>query len=109
MWDSGMMFDSDEYQPSDMDTDPTNNSDMEFDSDLEDTRPPSVFDTNKHQLSDIETDLTSQSGAESESESYICNLSPDYFLQIEDESDDDDADQTAFSAATLKQLDGRRM
>ncbi|RBA10341.1 C2H2 finger domain-containing protein [Fusarium proliferatum] len=100
------MFDSDEYQPSDMDTDPTNNSDMEFDSDLEDTRPPSVFDTNKHQSSDIETDLTSQSGAESESESYICNLSPDYFLQIEDESDDDDADQTAFSAATLKQLDG---
>uniref|UniRef100_A0A4E9EQ78 Uncharacterized protein n=1 Tax=Gibberella zeae TaxID=5518 RepID=A0A4E9EQ78_GIBZA len=92
-----------------MDTDPTNNSDMEFDSDLEDTRPPSVFDTNKHQLSDIETDLTSQSGAESESESYICNLSPDYFLQIEDESDDDDADQTAFSAATLKQLDGRRI
>ncbi|VTT72992.1 unnamed protein product [Fusarium fujikuroi] len=100
------MFDSDEYQPSDMDTDPTNNSDMEIDSDLEDTRPPSVFDTNKHQLSDIETDLTSQSGAKSESESYICNLSPDYFLQIEDESDDDDADQTAFSAATLKQLDG---
>ncbi|RKK77497.1 hypothetical protein BFJ71_g16737 [Fusarium oxysporum] len=99
------MFDSDEYQPSDMDTDPTKNSDMEFDSDLEDTRPPSVFDTNKHQLSDIETDLTSQSGAESESESYICNLSPDYFLQIEDESDDE-ADQTAFSAATLKQLDG---
>ncbi|KAI1026496.1 hypothetical protein LB504_013130 [Fusarium proliferatum] len=100
------MFDSDEYQPSDMDTDPTNNSDLEFDSDLENTRPPSVFDTNKHQLSDMETDLTSQSGAGSESESYICNLSPDYFLQIEDGSDDDDADQTAFSAATLKQLDG---
>ncbi|VZI01719.1 unnamed protein product [Fusarium fujikuroi] len=77
------MFDSDEYQPSDMDTDPINNLDIEIDSDLEDTRPPSVFDTNKHQLLDIEIDLTSQL----------------------DKSDDDDADQTAFSAATLKQLD----
>jgi hypothetical protein len=103
--DSGIVFDSDEYQPSDMDTDPTNNSDAGFDSDLEDAFPPSVFDTNEHQPSDMETDLTSQSDAESESESDIGNLSPDYFLQIEVESDDD-ADQTAFSAATLKQLDG---
>ncbi|VTT58630.1 unnamed protein product, partial [Fusarium fujikuroi] len=33
-----------------MDTDPINNLDIEIDSDLEDTRPPSVFDTNKHQF-----------------------------------------------------------
>jgi hypothetical protein len=127
--DDDSVFDIDEYHPSDTETDPTDNSDVEFDFNLQDACPPngsitdrssnsysqqgnaSAFDTNKPHLLDMNIDSISQLDSESSSDSDIypldnCTLSSDYFLQIEDKSDDDDADQTAFSSRILKQLDG---
>jgi hypothetical protein len=120
--DDDSVFDADGDQLSDMDTDPTDASDAESDPDLDACSPgasifgelsdsdDSVFDNDGDQLSDIDTDPNDASDADSDADD-ACppggnDLPPEFFLQMQEDSDDEDANKTLYADSTTKQLDG---
>ncbi|RSL39634.1 hypothetical protein CEP54_016287, partial [Fusarium duplospermum] len=120
--DDDCMFDVDGDGLSDMDTDPTDASDAVSDPDLDVCSPAgSIYgecsasdndasDNDGDQLSDTDIDPNDASDSELEAAD-ACpragdDLSPEFFLQMQDDPDDEDANKTLYADSTTKQLDG---
>ncbi|KAH6955707.1 hypothetical protein BKA56DRAFT_638131 [Ilyonectria sp. MPI-CAGE-AT-0026] len=84
--DDDSVFDADGDQLSDMDTDPTDASDTVSDPDLDACSPDSDAD-----------DACPPGGND---------LPPEFFLQMQEDSDDEEANKTLYADSTTKQLDG---
>ncbi|KAJ4179230.1 hypothetical protein NW767_014664 [Fusarium falciforme] len=121
--DDDYVFDVDGDGLSDMDTDPTDASDaVVSDPDLDVCSPGgSIYgecsasedgasDNDGDQLSDTDTDPSDASDAELDADD-ACpgagdDLPPEFFLQMQEDSDDEDANKTLYADSTTKQLDG---
>ncbi|KAM5357705.1 hypothetical protein ACJZ2D_015990 [Fusarium nematophilum] len=120
--DDDSVFDVDGDGLSDMDTDPTDASDAVSDHDLDVCSPggsiygevsaseDSASDDDGDQLSDIDSDPSDASDAEPDADD-ACpgggnDLPPEFFLQMQEDSDDEDANKTLYADSTTKQLDG---
>ena len=105
-----------------MDTDLTDASDAVPDPDLDVCSPGgSIYgecsasedgasDNDGDQLSDTDTDPSDASDAELDADD-ACpgagnDLPPEFFLQMQEDSDDEDANKTLYADSTTKQLDG---
>lgn len=120
--DDDSVFDVDRDKLSDNDTDSTQASDTEFDLDADACSPGgsnfgelsdsdvSVSGTEEDAPSDMDTDPTDASDADSDSND-ACpvggnDLPPEFFLQMQEDSGDEDANKTLYADSTIKQLDG---
>jgi hypothetical protein len=70
----------------------------------------SVFDSDNDHTSDIDTNLSGSSDVDLELEDAPCipggsDLPPEFFLRMQDEFKEEDADDTAYADGTTRQLD----
>ncbi|KAL6359129.1 hypothetical protein LRP88_09329 [Fusarium phalaenopsidis] len=120
--DDDRVFDVDGDGLSDMDTDPTDASDAVPDPDLNVCSPGgSIYgecsasedgesDNDEDQLLDTDTDPSDAPDAELDADDASPgagnDLPPEFFLQMQEDSDDEDANKTLYADSTTKQLDG---